>query len=730
MAAAVAEKTMVPTVIVGLGGTGCEVLSRVRRLVEETYGSVANFPIVSFLWIDTDKDYRIANPEEAGSPFQDNEKYWARVAGRQIQEIVSDMESYPWINRWFPNELPRDLTLLEAGAGQIRACGRFAFFCNYHEIKKKFLDAVRRVKGRENNMLDRHQIKVSTNAVNVFVTGSLSGGTGSGMLIDMGYCIRNWLRLEGRPLITSIVPMPEAFARISVGDSVLANGYAALMELSYYSDYRTEYANQFSAELVDEVRSQLPPFDFTYLVGTKNGENDFKLEQIREMIAQNIFLDLTSDFSPHKRSIRDNIKGAWAQFDPGGRGYSKQFMSFGLSTIEIPIGYIRKSLAYRLATDLVNWWLNESVILPAQMLELVRGDMLKRVRLTEAEMIADLSAAQNRPYLTVISEWVNSIRNEITSKDLLQCTQQGVNMLGSEKGKILQFVDGYLKPKVDAYRAENFRELSPDERVHGDYLKRIYSNRDHLIQQGRQTLEDEFYRILEDRNQGPKFADSFIVTVRQVFGDATEKFRREQDKVWAPNENNRWKQYEAALAEINKFRNKFGIAKKEKMEQYCETSLSGLEGTLIATIQRKTRAAAITVIARLQEHLSRLEQRLNRLNQKLIQARDLFQQKADRQAESADALIVNGIKLYERQELNDLYQDMIEKLAGASEGSQSAYDIGLNSICSTMSGEILREASPLWKENRTADESKKNRPSGIFSLKIRIFSSWWYSQGR
>lgn len=65
-------------------------------------------------------------------------------------------------------------------------------------------------------------------------------------------------------------------------------------------------------------------------MGTKNGESEFKLDEIREMIAQNIFLDLTSDFAPHKRSIRDNIKAAWASQDAGGRGYPKSFMAFGL----------------------------------------------------------------------------------------------------------------------------------------------------------------------------------------------------------------------------------------------------------------------------------------------------------------------------------------------------------------------------------------------------------------
>lgn len=702
--AAVEEKSMVPTVLVGIGGTGNEVLSRVRRLIEETYGSLKNFPIISFLIIDTDKDYKVTNPEAAGSLFKDNEKHWASVTGREARNMVSNMANYPWMDRWFPRELERNLGALEAGAGQIRACGRFAFFCNYHTIQQKFNEACKRVKRHESYMLDRYGIRVSPTGLNVFVTGSLSGGTGSGMLIDMGYCIRHWLRGEASPLVSAIVPMPNAFAGISVGDRVLANGYAALMELSYFSDYRTEYVSQFSGQGIDEVRSFQAPFDFTYLVGTKNGESEFKLDQIREMIAQNIFLDLTSDFSPHKRSIRDNIKSAWAAQDPGGRGYPKNFMSFGLSTIEIPIAQIRTSQSNRLATDLVSWWLNESVHLPPQMMEMLQGDILKRMRLTEAELLADLSSAGDKPYVGEIANWVNSIRNEIAKDNLLQCTQQNLNMLGGEKGKILQFVDGYLQPKVEEYRALHLKELSPDERMHGDFLQKMYDNRNRIIQQGRKALEAELYNIISDRNRGPKFADAFLAAVRQLFTNAAERFRREADKVWQPNETNRQRQYEQALQDITHFKGLFGLSKQAKMEEFCDSALQGLEGSLIATIQRKTRFLGLDAIARMQEHLDMLERRLARLNQKLRQMRDEFKHKADRQAEGADALFINGIKLYDRQELNSLYQDLIEQLAGASEGSKSRYELGMDQICSTLSEDILREASPLWKETRAAGE--------------------------
>jgi hypothetical protein len=699
----VEEKTMVPTVLVGVGGTGAEVLSRMRRLIEENYGGLRKFPIVSFLWIDTDQGYKVSNPEAAGSPLQDHEKHWASVSGNEVRNIMSSMERFPWIESWFPRELERNISALEAGAGQIRACGRFAFFYNYAKIRDRFNEACARVKGHETFMLEQYGIRVGSNALNVFVIGSLSGGTGSGMIIDLGYCLRSWLRGQGSPLITAIVPMPTAFAGVKVADRVLANGYAALMELSYFSDYRTEYAAQFGRDLTTEVRDKRAPFDFTYLVGAKNGEREFNLDQMRELIAQNIFLDLTSDFAPHKRSIRDNIKGAWAQADPGGRGYPKNFMSFGLATIEIPVVQIRTTLSNRLSKDLVQWWLNESAILPPNMVDLVQTDFLKRVRLSENELLADLASGSSKSLISEISTWVNSVRNDIATDNKLQCTHQGINILGPERGKILQFPD-YLGAKAEEYRNNQLREASPDPRLHGAFLQTMYDNRKRIIQQGRTALETELYGIIYDRTKGVKFADAFIVTMRQLLTNLEEKFRQESTRIWQPNEVNRQRQYEAALQEITRFKNSFGALKQDQMEKYAEDALSGLEGTCVALIQRKARDLGLEVFAQLREQLERLEQRLARFNQKLHQLRDDFQQDADQDAERADALKINGMKLYDREELNILYQDLLERLAGTTEGSKSKYESGVDQVCRTMSEDILRAVSPLWKQTRTADE--------------------------
>jgi hypothetical protein len=44
------------TICIGLGGTGRDVLMRIRRLIVDQYKDLSNLPVVSFVHIDTDKE--------------------------------------------------------------------------------------------------------------------------------------------------------------------------------------------------------------------------------------------------------------------------------------------------------------------------------------------------------------------------------------------------------------------------------------------------------------------------------------------------------------------------------------------------------------------------------------------------------------------------------------------------------------------------------------------------
>jgi Tubulin like len=696
------EKSMVPTLLVGIGGTGHEALARVRRLTEEAYGKLDNFPLLGFLAIDTDGGYKVANPEAAGTPFLDHETFHSSVSGGDVKAIISDLKDFPWIDDWFPSELSRKMEAIEKGAGQIRAYGRFSLFCNYHKIQQKFYDAIARIKGHEDRMLSSQQVRVLP-GINVFVVGSLSGGTGSGMIVDMGYCIGHWLKGETSSEVTAIVPMPNAFKNVQVGDNVLANGYAALMELSYFSDHRNTYLSRFSGSAKDEIKSDASPFNYTYLIGTKNGVIEFGIEEIREIIAQNIFLDLTSDFAPYKRSIRDNIKGSWLTPDKLGIGYPKNFMSVGISAIEIPVLRIHTSLAYRLAADFIEWWKNEDVPLPPDISKLVQGEsFLKGMKLTEQELLGSLCYGNDKSLLVEISDFLSEIREEIIKGDKLQCSQGGLNAT-SERGKILQFL-AYLQPKVSEFRQARLREESGDKRTHGAYFIKMYDNQTQVIQRGYKALDAKFYEIVENRNYGIKFAKAFIHETRQILTTANENFLQGIGGTWEPKTVRGIRAYEDALQGVSQFRDKYAMTKKADMEKRCAAALEGLEIMAIATIQRKSRSLGIEVIQRLQEHLNELERRLVKLNEKLKQLGDGFKSESERCAGLADALTMNGIKLYDREELNSLYDDFIAEKAGMTEGKKTLYEQGMESICSQLSQEILKEASSLWKKDRRVDE--------------------------
>ncbi|WP_017295719.1 tubulin-like doman-containing protein [Geminocystis herdmanii] len=696
-----------PSIVIGVGGTGAEVLSRLRRLVEDTYGSLDKFPILGFLWIDTDKHYRVSNSKVAGSEFKDAEKCLATLTDTELEIKLRNIEQYPYIQKWFPDELTEHFTFenLNRSPSAIRAYGRFAFFHNYAKIKDSFLGAIQRVNGHNRYIYDTFGIEVA-NELKVFITGSLCGGTGSGMLIDLAYCIRHWLQYFPVPDINyneiiSILPMPNAFAGISVGSGLMANGYATLMELSYFSDDRTVFEEKYSKSNLDFIRSEKSPFDFTYLVGTKNGQTEFSLGQIRELIAQKLFLNTTSyPLALYREGIRNKLVRGGK--DTLGRGYSKQFLSFGLSTIEIPINQIRACLGNRLAKDLLNWWLNDSVQLPPEMLESVPREILKRMRLTETELITDVTMVKDRPLSVFITQWLNQIREEITEKNLLECTKTGFSIIGTEKGKILTFIP-YLQEKLEIFQAENLKDNSPDRTLHGEYHQIMYCNQDNIIIRGCEALEKELYQILDDRNRGVKFAELFLMAIDQFFDETIAQLEMEIEFERAI-ELEYYKNYEEIKLDFNELKNKFGITKQAKMEQLCETALTAIEDTINIIISKKSRVIALEIIERLQQHLKFLQRRFEHFRQITIKFRDYFNHKSQEEADNADTLEINGLKLFDRQELNDLYQDLMEQLAGGYQGARTAYDQGLDSICGIISDDILNQASPLWKENRQADE--------------------------
>ena len=264
-----------PTILIGLGGTGKEVLLRIRRQFVEKYGSINDFPILSYLYIDTDN----APSEESGIArerdllindidFQPSEKIFNPV---NPSDYIHRIHDVPHVKKWLNTtaEIGK-LGTMNTGAGQIRPAARLAFYHNFDEINSKLSSAKSKITDSRsiNFVKDKHNIKnVNTEKINVYVITSVSGGTGSGMYIDFGFLLRNLFKNQA--ISTCYIVLPKIFQGYGK-ERVFANAYAALQELEHYN-----LKNTFSVSWKKNEPHTFQPgvYDDVYLIDGENLKN-------------------------------------------------------------------------------------------------------------------------------------------------------------------------------------------------------------------------------------------------------------------------------------------------------------------------------------------------------------------------------------------------------------------------------------------------------------------------
>jgi len=666
------QNSIVPTLIIGVGGTGLEVITRIRRLIVESYGSLERLPVVAFLHIDTDEKYDIKKPEMAGPPLEDYEKFWASVTREEAQKIKNDPTTYSWYHDWLPPELTPQELVSQQGAGQIRACGRFAFFYNHQAIQEKCEQAENRIAvGRDQLTIDE-DILIVEPKLNIFVVGSISGGTGSGMLIDLGYSLRDWFKGQ-RLETTAIIPTPDAFSGIGGNLKTQENGYAALMELNYFSDQKTNYSVKYGLSENTRIIDDQSPYDYLYLTGTRNQLVTLKIETIQEMMAQQIFLDLVSDFSSYKRSVRDNIKRAIgtsvdqarnSQQQAIGRSYPVNFFSFGIASIEIPVHAIRKALAVQLAADLYHWWLNANVQLPSDIQQEAEAE-LQELKLSSTKLLNEiLLNPEGKRYEVVIEQWIKQIENNINIEQRLNCTAQLPNLpFAQETGKILEFVSRYLNPTIEEYRLDHLRD---DQRQRGEFIQRMHDNGEKLFQDTVADFRRKIYSYLEDRGKGSRAIKVMLEQMQTILETQNEKLQREAEKTWEIIEKAALDEYNKASSQIDEFSDRWMATKENKMKEWCDEAIAGIEKSYKAALQRQSRLIAVDICNRFITVIQQIETEVDRWTGRIQGSESKYRALISQSENYIEQLELVGLKLFERRELAELYRDFLEKSQGGN----------------------------------------------------------------
>lgn len=377
-----------PTLFIGVGGTGMEVLLRVRRhILNALWGSGANrvrvdsladFPIAQFINFDLDSgSITQSGKSQKQDSFHELIKFTSEekiVETFDIDKYCRDDDSlakYPHIQSWSPltPKQIRDAGINpKEGASQIRGVSRLYFFDKYEKIKDKIRLKLQSLQAglSKDQQLKRLDLKLSQDKFRIVVVCSGAGGTGSGSFLDMGW-LASWIasKTVGSADVELVLFTPAGFQSANK-DETEANGYAALMELE--TAMRGNSVGQYLTHWDPYDKPVLPnkPYNTVYLVDTGNLASQFtnNTEDVYQMVADALFEDFASaDFANKKRSIGNNQlrhkSGLFSPAVPGDRygemklTYYKGYSAFGQAILDTQQAFRRDMRSYVWAGEML-----------------------------------------------------------------------------------------------------------------------------------------------------------------------------------------------------------------------------------------------------------------------------------------------------------------------------------------------------------------------------------------
>jgi site-specific DNA-cytosine methylase len=426
------------TIVIGLGGTGLHTLRGLRKLVVESYGSLDAEAVKSlgYLYLDTDpsevsvkKDTR-GKWEVLGKSTQLSYSEYKILQAPSIGSVVEDIDSYPHVKEWLPLE---DLDSINKtakdtpGASQIRPLGRFILTMSSGEIESAF-----------KNIYTKIPQKQGGGKTQIYLVCSLSGGTGSGMFLDLAYLIKQWT--AGDCAIYAFLVLPELTTNRGIRYTV--NAYAALLELNYFSNCgEYDIAGQRK-----KIQFKIPgkteginssPFDYCYLVGPRNNAGvELDLNAIPGMIAHRIFLNFDSSFGDAASGLLNNGKMERSQLlvdGFNGNRHSLNFFTFGLSSIQYPIDQFLEIFGYKLAHNLIGEW-HRRKDYPGDINARTQG-YLPLLKLTDEYILGDkdfFGTKHFNPYQVEVDNIINNLKQTKPDKNIAPYLTKQLEMRENE----------------------------------------------------------------------------------------------------------------------------------------------------------------------------------------------------------------------------------------------------------------------------------------------------------
>jgi serine/threonine protein kinase len=329
-----------PVLVIGVGGIAARVLQHLQRRWQQRFDELVEMPIFETLLLDTDAQTlaRMSSSADLVSrlmatehlPLRKPEDY--RDKGDQITRWLA--------HRWIYN-IPRSLH-----TDGLRPLGRLALMDNAAAVTDRLRKTLKRLTSPES--LEAAGKKLGTPISNssplVYLVAAISGGTGSGAILDLGYAVRQAATIEGLAAARVCGVLLHAASRHPAEQKLaVANAHACLSELYAYE-------RKFPGEPawgVPAAQDGRAPFDDTYFLhlGDDLGENQLSTEA--EKVAD--YLDV--DTGTTCRAFFEQCRTAAVAADP-----ERNLRSMGLSRLGFTADDIPADDVESFCRQLADYW--------------------------------------------------------------------------------------------------------------------------------------------------------------------------------------------------------------------------------------------------------------------------------------------------------------------------------------------------------------------------------------
>jgi hypothetical protein len=328
------------TLFIGIGSSGLKVLEEAQQFNYEFTGK--NKPSnVHYLYLETD----LSNKPRK-TPLGTNDIIGVELSLKDMSNSISKFRANNRIDSsWIPDPTT---ALSTSGAGGKSAYGRLSLWANFGIVKQKILDLNKAASGFDA----------------VYVTGSLTGGTGSGVLIDLAYLIRQFVNPQN---LFSILMMPKETDLNQNTSNFFINSYYSIKGLEYYSKQGSTF------EVMWPDNTPLPnsiglkaPFDTNIIVSPdyfnqSTINNTFMcdytdLTPLFKTIG--LYISLLGNENNGEQGLQDVASARWIDGAASAEHIS-HFVSIGLSMIQYPKALLEEFAALEYADKIVDDWLGD-----------------------------------------------------------------------------------------------------------------------------------------------------------------------------------------------------------------------------------------------------------------------------------------------------------------------------------------------------------------------------------